>query len=186
MAVPDGQLTAPDDALEIPDDPTRVFGAVVERNDRVCRNCYRRLRRKESFPQRVGLENSDILSFVEEVLPDGSEWNYLDREYYESVQLEGRLDQAFDDNGRTSFCTNCGTLDPHRTPPTRSKQDARRAAINLSTTLHELGIDHDWLFLVHRVVELKGQPDTAGDDFECFRQATAEAIQRAEHFSSGV
>ena len=30
------------------------------------------------------------------------------------------------------------------TPETRSKQNARDAAVNLTTTLHELGVDHDW------------------------------------------
>ena len=66
------------------------------------------------------------------------------------------------------------------TPETRSKQNARDAAVNLTTTLHELGVDHDWVHLVERVVELKSQPDTAGNDFECFRCATAEAIRAAD------
>jgi hypothetical protein len=166
-----------DDALEIPDDPARVFGEVVERNDRVCRNCYRRLRRKATFPQTAGLDYGDVLSYVDWVSPTGSEWDLLDREYYERLTLPQRLGPAYSDDGKTSYCRNCGTMDPHRTPTTRSKQNARDVAINLTTTLHELGIDHDWVYLVERVVELKSQPDTAGDDFACFRRATAEAIQ---------
>jgi len=31
------------------------------------------------------------------------------------------------------------------------------------------------------VVELKSQPDTAGNDFECFKRATTEAVVRAQH-----
>jgi len=169
-----------DDALDIPDDPGRVFGEVVERNDRVCRHCYRRLRRKATFPRNVGLDYGEILSFVDHVLPQGSRFNLLDREYYERVELPQRLGDAYDDDGHTSYCRNCGSMDPHRTPPTRSKQDARDAAVNLTTTLHELGIDQDWVHLVERVLELKSQPDTAGDDFTCFQCATAEAIERAQ------
>ena len=169
------------DALKIPDDPARVFGEVVERNDRVCRNCYRRLRRKATFPRNAGLDYGHLLSYVDHVLPEGAKWDLLDREYYESLTLPQRVGSAHTDDGQTSYCTNCGTMDPHRTPETRSKQNARDAAVNLTTTLHELGVDHDWVHLVERVVELKSQPDTAGNDFECFKRATTEAVVRAQH-----
>jgi len=167
-----------DDKLEIPDDPDRVFGEVVERNDRVCKHCYRRLRRKVTFPRDVGLDHGDLMSFVEHVLPDGAKWNLLDRKYYERVELPQRVEGVYDDTGKSRYCTNCGTVDTHRTPPTRSKEQAFEAAVNVSTTLHELGVAHDWVHLVERVRELKGQPETAGNDFECFRRATAEAIRR--------
>ena len=174
-------IQLPDDRLKKPDDPRRIFRALIAENDHVCQECFQRHRRFEGFPWEVGIEHHGILAFVEEDLPDGAKWEYLDREYFESVEIHDRLGRAFTDDGQTSFCTGCGTMDQHRSPPTRSAERARDAAVNLTTTLHELGVDHDWFHLVERVVELKSQPDTAGNDFECFKRATTEAVVRAQH-----
>ncbi|QBI90084.1 CxxC motif protein [Halobacterium phage ChaoS9] len=174
-------IQLPDDRLEIPDDPRRIFKKVIAENDHVCQECYQRLRRYQEFPWRVGVERHNVLAFVEEDLPDGSEWNYLDREYFESIKLEERLGRTYTDAGKGTYCTGCGTMDPHRSPSTRSAERARDDAVQLTVTLHEYGVDHDWVHLVERVQELKRQPETAGNDFECFKRATAEAVVRAQH-----
>jgi len=174
-------ITLHDDRLEIPDDPRRIFREVIAENDHVCQECYQRLRRYQNFPWEVGIERHGILAYVEEDLPEGAKWDYLDREYFESVKIHDRLGRAYTDSGKGSYCTGCGTMDPHRSPPTRSAERARDDAVQLTVTLHEYGIDHDWVHLVERVQELKRQPETAGDDFECFKRATAEAVVRAQH-----
>lgn len=174
-------IQLPDDRLEIPDDPRRIFRKVIAENDHVCQECYQRLRRYQEFPWEVGIERHDVLAFVEEDLPDGAKWDYLDREYFESIELHDRLGPAYTDAGKSSYCTGCGTMDPHRSPPTRSAERARDDAVQLTVTLHEYGVDHDWVHLVERVQELKREPETAGDDFECFKRATTEAVVRAQH-----
>lgn len=169
-----------DDRLEVPADEDAVFETVIAGTDRVCQECFRLLRRYERFPSEVGLDHGDILAFVDYDLPEGKpHWNTVDREYFESLTESDRLEQCYTDDGETSFCTGCGTIDPHRSPSTRSAVHARDVAIQLTMTLHELGIDHDWIHLVERVAELKREPKTAGNDFECFCRATAEAIARA-------
>ena len=176
-------IQLPDDRLEIPDDPRRIFKSVIAENDHVCQECYQRLRRYEEFPWEVGIEQHTVLAFVEEDLPEGAKWDYLDREYFESIKIHDRLDRAYTDDGKGTYCTGCGTMDPHRSPSTRSAERARDDAVQLTVTLHEYGVDHDWVHLVERVLELKRQPETAGDDFECFSRATAEAVVRAQHQS---
>lgn len=176
-------IQLPDDRLRIPDDPRQIFRKLIAENDHVCQECYQRLRRYQEFPWRIGIERHHVLAFVEEDLPDGSKWDYLDREYFESIKLQDRLGRAYSDDGKSSYCTGCGTMDPHRSPSTRSAERARDDAVQLTVTLHEYGVDHDWVHLVERVQELKQEPDTAGDDFECFSQATAEAVIRAQHNS---
>lgn len=167
-----------DDRLEIPDDPGRVFNELIAGNERVCQECYRLLRHYEHFPWEVGVKHSKILAFVDEVLPDGHRWDLLDREYFESVREPERLGHAYTEEGRESYCTGCGTMSPYRSPPPRPAARARDVAVQLSVTLHEFGIAHDWIHLAERVQELKQQPELAGNDFECFRRATEEAIER--------
>jgi hypothetical protein len=169
-----------DDRLEIPSDPTAVFEQVIAGNERVCQECFRLLRRWERFPDEKGDDHGDVLAFVEYDLPEHApHWSIADREYYESVRERDRLDRTHSPDGETTYCTNCGTTSPHRSPSTRSLEDARDAAATLSVTLHELGIAHDWVHLVERVQTLKREPDTAGDDFACFSRATAAAIDRS-------
>ena len=167
-----------DDRLEIPDDPGQVFGELIAGNERVCQECYRLLRHYEHFPWEVGVKHNKILAFVDEVLPDGHRWDLLDREYFESVREPERLGHAYTEEGRESYCTGCGTMSPYRSPPPRPAARARDVAVQLSVTLHEFGIAHDWIHLAERVQKLKQQPELAGNDFECFRRATEEAIER--------
>lgn len=168
-----------DDRLEIPDDPRRVFGEIIAGNNHVCQVCYRRHRRHEQFPWEVGVDRHEILAFVDEELPPGAEWDYLDRQYFESIKLPDRLERVYTEDGKGTYCSGCGNMETHRSPSTRPVSRARDAAIQLSVTLHEYGIDHDWIRLVERVQELKREPETAGNDFECFRMAVADAIQSA-------
>jgi len=175
-----------DDRLEIPADADAVFETVIAGNDRVCQECYRLLRRYDRVPLEFGLDYGEILAFVEYDLPETQpDWNIVDRAYFEAVTELDRLEECHTDDGKTSFCTGCGTMTPHRSPSTRSATRARDVAIQLTVTLHELGIDHDWIHLVERVAELKREPETAGNDFECFRRATADAIARARNADVG-
>jgi len=167
-----------DDRLDVPNNPGEIFEEVIAGNPRVCQECYRLLRHYEDFPWRIGVEHGDILAFVDEELPGDSRRNLVDREYFESIRERDRLGSAWTDEGKTSFCTGCGTMDTHRSPPPRSVERARDTAAQLSMTLHELGIGHDWVFLIERIQDLKQTPDLAGNDFECFRRATEEAIER--------
>ncbi|WP_284008042.1 hypothetical protein [Haloarcula pelagica] len=172
------------DATDIPDSPDRVFGAVIERNDGVCKRCYRRLRRREPVPHEIGYRHRDIQAFVDEVLPeDGTRFDILDREYFEAVQLPDRLEEAHppdDAHDDTSACWHCGAIDTHRTPDTRSRRDALAAAAGISVTFDELDVPHDWVALLEAVDELKQDPDYAGDDYRTFSEAVATAIRVAD------
>ena len=169
--------------IDVPDNPGAIFRDVIEQNDQVCRNCYRRLRTRERYPNVQGDRHHDRYAFVDYELPSGSRFDVLDRVYYEDVELPGRTERAYPPADQAASgsraCWNCGAIDYHRTPPTRSKRGAVEAAINVSITLHEFGIDHDWLYLVGRVQDLKSQPSTAGDDFACFGRAVSEAVDAA-------
>jgi hypothetical protein len=167
-----------DDRLEVPAAPADVFEIVIAGNDRVCQKCFRLLRRWERFPSEAGEDYGDLLAFVEYDLPEHQPyWNVTDREYYESLKEPDRLGRTHSPDGETSYCRTCGTMTPNRSPPTRSIDEARDTAVTLTVTLHEFGIEHDWVHLVERVQELKREPETAGDDFACFTRATAEAIE---------
>jgi len=176
-------INSSSDATEIPDSPDRVFGAVIERNGNVCKQCYRRLRRRDAFPQRVGYSHRELYAFVDEVLPEGSEFGIVDLEYYEQVELDARLEDARppDEIGETSSCANCGSVDYYRTPDTRTRDGAIAAAAGISVTLDELGVEHDWVALLETVGELKQNPDYAGDDFRTFSEAVATAIRLVEY-----
>jgi len=177
--VPDVDIDA-DGGAELPE-PDAVFDDLITGNHRLCQHCYRRLRRREDFPQKAGLDYGDVLSHVSYVLPDDAEdWHYADREYHEDVAIESRLERATPPSETphesTRCCWHCGAIDTHRSPDTRSRDDAVAAAGGLSVTLDELGVDADWLVLVATVSELKTNPDTAGDDHQCFSEAVAAAI----------
>lgn len=181
LAVPQGRDRS--DATDIPDSPGAVFRELVETNTRVCRHCYRRLRQRRRVPHDAGREFPDYLSYLDTHLPDDADWDLLDREYFETVQLPDRLLGAHPPtegaHESTTACAHCGEVDHHRTPPPRSKRDAVDAAINVSVTLEEYGVRVDWVHLVERVRELKSQPGLAGDDFEVFGRATSEAVDKA-------
>lgn len=174
--------TSSPDAVEIPDDPGSVFGAVIERNECVCRHCYRRLKRKEPYPHSAGDDHGELVTWVTYDLPeDEPDWNTADREYFETPRIPDRNPKAYvpDEpaaDAETRHCWNCGTTEPHRTPKTRSREEAVDVAANISVTLLEYDVAHDWVLLLERVDELKQQPDYAGDDFGAFGRAVAEAI----------
>lgn len=166
----------PDETFDEPGDPSSVFVAVVD-DDRVCQECYSRLRRHTPYPRERGFDHAKVASYIQAANPESDR---LDREFVERVLVPDRVDGADGEvaEGRTTCCATCGTLEPHRSPPTRSRDDARRHAINLSATLRELGVRHDWLLLVGLVDELKAHPSYAGDDFKTFRDATARAVMK--------
>ncbi|GGK74634.1 hypothetical protein [Haloarcula sebkhae] len=167
------------DRTEQPLSPDRVFAVAIERNDGVCKHCYRRLRRREEVPHEIGYSHRDIQAFVDEELPNGSRFDILDRKYYEYVRLPQRLEDAHppdESHDDTSACWYCGTVDTHRTPSTRSRSEAVTAAAGISATLDELEIAHDWPVLLGAVHDLKQRPDYAGDDFATFSKAVEEAV----------
>lgn len=174
---PAAGVALPDETFDIPDDPDAVFTTVIS-EDRVCQRCYSRLRRHTTYPRSKGFDHERVATFVEAANPDA---DHLDREFLERVAVPNAFDSADGEvaEGTTTCCATCGTLEPHRSPPTRSRDDARRHAINLSATLRELGVCHDWMLLVGLVDELKTRPAYAGNDCETFRDATSRAVQRA-------
>lgn len=176
---PAAGVALPDETFDIPDDPDAVFTAVISK-DRVCQRCYSRLRRHTSVPRDKGFDHERVATFITAVNPDSDR---LDREFVERVTVPDALDEAYGEvaEGTTTCCATCGTLEPHRSPPTRSRKDARRHAINLSSTLQALGVCHDWLFLVGLVDELKTRPAYAGNDFETFRDAVSRSVEKARN-----
>jgi hypothetical protein len=171
----------PPDAVEIPDEPGRVFPELVERNDCVCKNCYRRLKRKESYPHKQGYDHGDLAAWVEAELPPDAEFEIAEREYFETVEIADRSPRAYvpgpnATQAKRSACWNCGATEPHRKPTTRSRSDALTAAANVSVTLDEYHVAHDRFALVSTVDRRKRHPATSGDDFETFRSATAAAV----------
>ena len=173
----DPDVPLPDQGLDVPEDPAAVFDAVgVDRPGRVCRHCLTRLRRHDVFSREGGLNSVPLLSFVEATNPGDAP---PDREFLERLDLPDRLERGYTAEGRETICAECGACDPYRWPPTRSVEDARDHAINLSWTLSELGIQHDWLLLVHVVEIGRSRSACGGDDRELFRQAVSEAVQRA-------
>lgn len=123
------------------------------------------------------------MAFAEAEVPHGARFEYLETEFYEDDLVEDRNVRAHPpgESADTSSraCWNCGTVETHRTPPTRTREEAVEAAAGISVTLDEYGVEHDWLFLLGRVDELKRDPDYAGDDFATFERAVAEAIVAA-------
>lgn len=168
------------------DDYIRENGLVVESFDHiaedgreVCKRCYTRVRERQPYPWIRGDQHGDRAAFVE-YIDDGSRLGV----YEETTTLDDRVQEAAppDESGTTTAC-RCGAIETHRTPKTRSKADAVRAAAGISQTLSELDIAHDWLILLARVRELKSRPAYAGDDFRTFRRATAQAVHVARHGS---
>lgn len=170
------------DALETPDDPSEIFETLVADPSRCCQQCYRRLNRQEEFDHATGREHGSILSFVWFDLPSSEpDWNTADREYFERVQLPNRSERVNPPGGRPgesrSACGFCGAVEPHRSPSTRSREEALGAAAGISATLQEFAVSHNPLALVVEVGDLKRDPDHAGDDFKTFRKATARAVE---------
>lgn len=161
-------------------DPLDVFPELVECNPEVCKRCYARIRERRPYPWEPGRRHGDRAAYIDHV-DDGS-WLGA---YEESENLNDRIQQAAPPGD--AICTmtacRCGAIETHRTPETRSAEDAVRAAAGISQTLTELGIGHDWFVLLARVRELKHRPEFAGDDFRTFRRATAQAVHVERHGS---
>ncbi|GGO01726.1 hypothetical protein [Haloarcula pellucida] len=169
------------DDVGVPDDPADVFEQLVADASLCCQQCYRRIRARHNFSHQWGRDVGDILSFVDYELPEGEpEWNTTDREYHEEELLSERTVQANppgDDLDSGSACANCGAVDAHRSPSTRSREEALQAAVGIIATLTEFGVAHDPLALIVEVGELKQNPDYAGDDFATFATAVARAVR---------
>lgn len=166
--------TTATDALEIPRDPSEIFGELLERNHRVCKRCYTRIKRRAARPWTHGKKWEDVGAHLEHQDDDGR----LGR-YFETEPLGDRTTDAHPpgEGSGTSTACSCGAVEPHRSPPTRSRSDAVDAAFGISRTLHEFGVNHGTPLLVGEVSRLKTEPETAGNDFETFRRATARAVR---------
>ncbi len=135
------------------------------------------LHRYEEVPLEAGLDHGDILAHVEYDIPEDAEWDLIERRYYERVPIGDRLGTLYHEDGRSTFCRHCGTTTPHVRGEWFSAEDVREHALNLSDTYDTLGIEHDRDILIETAVACKRNPDTAGHDSRCFRQATAAAIR---------
>jgi len=167
--------------VDVPDRPEDIFETLVADPALCCQQCYRRIRARHHFDHGWGRRVGDILSFVDYDLPEGEPaWNTADREYSELEQLEARTEHANppgDDLDSASACGLCGAVDSHRSPSTRSRSEALKAAVGIIATLTEFGCAHDPLALLVEVGDLKRDPDYAGDDFATFRTAVARAVR---------
>jgi hypothetical protein len=169
--------------LSIPEAPHEVFPALVE-SDSLCQQCYRRLKRSEPYPDEAGHSHGDVAAWVEGRVPDGAEHELLDREWSEQVEIAERSPRAYvpDEpaaSASTRSCWNCGVLNPHRSPSTRSQDEADKAARGLSRSLTELAVAHDRETLLNEVRRLKSTPELAGNDHKVFTLATAVAVHKA-------
>ena len=163
-----------------PTDPLDVFPDLIERRSEVCKRCYTLLREREEYPAISGRRHHDRAAFID--LVEGSSFYGTDR-YTETVKHPDRFESAAppgEETGTTTAC-RCGAIETHRTPNTRSREDALRAAGGISQTLTELEVAHDWLVLFDRVRVFKQQPALAGDDFEVFRRAVGQAVEVARN-----
>jgi hypothetical protein len=172
-------VSVANDEVEIPESPEEVFPKVLANASLCCQQCYRRLRSQHRLPKHVGQDHGDLMSFVTMDLPPGARWEILEAEWFETVQLRERLEKMHppgeSDSG--TGCCFCGAVRPHRSPPTRSRSEAIRAAVGISMTLQELSVAHNPLALLVEVGEAKRDPDMAGDDFSTFRTATERAVR---------
>ncbi|WP_324757057.1 hypothetical protein [Haloarcula montana] len=179
IEIPSTASIATDD-VDVPDDPEDVFETLVADPSLCCQQCYRRVRARYEFDHGWGRDVGDILSFVDYDLPEGAvDWNTADREYWEEAELADRREEAHPpgDDGSGKACSFCGAVDHHRSPSTRSREEALEAAVGIVATLIEFGAAHNPLVLLVEVADLKRDPDYAGDDYETFRLAVARAVR---------
>jgi len=163
---------ARDSGIDIPQDPLDVYPELINGSDLVCQTCFRRLHRQSEYDWTRGRRRSGILAWVTEHVPEGARFQIAEREYYEQEELADRKPKS----EAQRHCWNCGSEQPYRQPPTRSKQEAVDAATGLSVTLEEYAVEHDWLALLCAVRNLKSDPELAGDDDRVFQVATATAV----------
>lgn len=163
-----------------PSDPLEVFPDLIERNPDVCKRCYTLVRLREDYPPSAGRRHHDRAAFI--TLVDGDSYDGTDQ-YAETMTRPERVESVAPPGERagTTTACRCGAIETHRTPDTRSLDDALRAAGGISQTLQEMEVAHDWLILFDRVQEFKQRPALAGNDFELFRRAVAQAVHIARH-----
>jgi len=170
---------APDD-VEVPDDPDDVFEQLLADGSRVCQGCFTRLRRQREYPAEAGERHGDVRAFVDFELPEGEpSWNIVDREWFETTPETDRVERMYppsDTDSRTG-CDRCGAVEPHRSPPTRSRSEVLQAAVGIASTLQEYAVAHNPLVLLVEVGDLKRKPEYAGDDFATFSEAVSRAIR---------
>lgn len=178
VEIPESVSVAADEVV-VPDDPADIYPDVVANAQLCCQRCYRRLRSRRRFPDAAGYDYSGLLAFVDVDLPPGADWQVLGTEYYTTDPVGDRLERMHppDDADSSTGCGVCGAVDPHRSPSTRSRDEALRAAVGISVTLQELSVAHSPLALLVEVGDLKRDPDHAGDDFATFRTAVARAVR---------
>lgn len=187
-----GTPSPADPFVTIPTDPDRVYTAVIEDNNRVCEQCCARIRETLPFPFTVGNAHGDYVRFIYYDRPDSHESNtpQLDTVYYEQPTIPGRSPRAYpptrsgaaNELRGARHCWNCGDFDP-QTPPTRTTNELQDIAPNVSMTLTEYGINHDWPLLCSLIPKLKRSSTTNGDDHEVLKHAVSLAIQRAQRQS---
>jgi hypothetical protein len=170
-----------DEAISVPEDPEEVFDELIVHNSLVCQNCYRRLRRRFEISWAYGRDHEDIAGWIDRHLPEDYKWEIAESEYRETETIRTRTVQTHHPDGSPSSssqaCWNCGILETHRSPPTLSKEDAVERAANISVTLREYNVAHDWMLLLGRVKDLKSDPSMAGNDYKVFCRAVTASIE---------
>lgn len=186
---PESAFESADDFVSVPANPDRVFDTTIDDNHRVCSACYTRLRETEPFSWEVGNRHGDYVRFIyiDRPAPHETEHPELDTEYFEQPTIPGRSPKAYPPSKTgaanelrgSRYCRECGEFDAER-PPTRSIAQLHDVAANVSMTLTEYGVTHDWLLLMALIADLKRSPVTDGDDHEVLKRAVAEAIRKAK------
>ncbi len=187
----DQPRTAPDDLrIELPSAPEAIFRDLIAENHRVCSRCYTRLRRTEPLPFEVGDTHHDLAHYIyrDRPSPHDSAYPRLDTEYFEQPTLPGRRPRGYpapksgaaNELRGSRYCANCGEFDPERNISRRSIAEVVDVAPNISQTLTEYGVVHDWPFFLALVPRLKRSSLTDGDDHATFRLAVTRAVERAE------
>lgn len=174
------QSSIASDDVDVPDNPDDVFEQLISDASRCCQQCYRRLRSRRRFPAAAGEAHGDVMAFVEFDLPEKEpHWNIVDRDWFETQANPDGIERVNPPGEATSRtgCAHCGAVEPHRSPPTRSRAEAIQAALGIISTLQELGAAHNPLVLLVEVSDLKRDPDYAGDDFRTFSTATSRAVR---------
>ncbi|WP_331232683.1 hypothetical protein [Natronorarus salvus] len=151
----------------------------------MCSRCYLRIRRTHEFPWEVGRKHSDYVRYIYEDRPD-HDHDVTEVGFYEQPTLPGRCPKdypppktgAANELRGSRHCACCGEFDAERDQPTRSTREAVDVAANISQTLEEYEISHDWVLLLELTKRLKRSPVTSGDDHATFERAVAKAIER--------
>lgn len=184
---------APDDhRVTIPNDPGDLWSELFVENHRVCSRCCNRLRRSEPVPDRIGRDHSGLATFIYADLPDPRELDIGERQlhhgtFWEQPTLPGRRPKSYPPSRGVKvqlrgarYCSECGEFEPDTNVPTRTVDECLDVAANISQTLTEYGVRHDWFYLLQLTKMLKRSTVTNGDDHETFKRAIAESVKKAQ------